>query len=455
MRKGVTPVVAVVLLIGLTVSATGTLYILVQDTQQSARDGIEDSLAISSDNLEVESCWNGNVRTNVAVRNAGDESFNASKIDLIVNSIPADDDRFSRSNIIVDPQDTFTISFEPKVGENANIQLFTGNTRVNAACMNLPANPDIWWNTDWSYRKPVTVEEQSGNNLNNYQVKMNIDTADLISSGKMNSDCSDMRFAASGRRTNHWVENGCNTPSTEVWVKVPSVPSNGESEVNMYYGNSGASSVSSAESTMYIYDLHGDGYDGTLGGVASYNSGNNYIQLTDTTDGQNGHIEYSEGTPSPGWHANWEYYIGDGTGADAVGIYAWSGSGITPYLEHPDESGVTWMMNDHDDCIGLNYDVGNPQCNDIESWSQNPATSSWESATSYGVLEGDTLTYGHSTLGNSISGTWTNSNMPVGDRFGFGARTGGLNNHHWIRSLTVRKYTEPEPGYSIGSEETA
>lgn len=141
MRKGITPVVAIVLLIGVTVSAAGTLYFIIQDTQQTTKEGLEDSLAISSDNLKVESCWNGNLRTNIAVRNAGDKSINTSKIDLIVNSLPIDENKFSRNNIIVDPQETFRISFEPKVGKNANIELFTGSTRTTASCTNLPENP--------------------------------------------------------------------------------------------------------------------------------------------------------------------------------------------------------------------------------------------------------------------------------------------------------------------------
>lgn len=455
MRKGVTPVVAVVLLIGVTVSAAGTAYLMIQNTQKASQEAFQNSIPISAKNLQVESCWNGNVRTHISVRNSGEEAINISKLDVIVNSLPKEESRVQRSDKIVNPQETFEISFTPKVGKGARIELFGGGIRKTAACTYLPANPDIWWNPDWSYRKPITIQEQSGNQLTNYQLKMDLNTKTLIDQGKMNSDCSDIRFASSGLKADYWIESGCNTVTTDIWVEVPSIPSGGETELNMYYGNSGASSQSSTEETMYIYDLHSNGYDGSLGGVATYKSANNYVQLTDTTDSQQGHLEYSKGTPSPGWYAEWQYYIGDGTGADAVGIYAWSNNDITPYLEDANAHGVTWMMNNHDDCIGLNYDAGNPQCNDIESWSQNPATSNWETATSYGVLEGSTLTYYHSTLGNSISGTWTNSNMPVGDVFGFGARTGGLNNHHWIRRITVRKFTSPQPTYSVGSEETA
>ncbi|TDA42196.1 MAG: hypothetical protein DSO07_00605, partial [Thermoproteota archaeon] len=50
----------------------------------------------------------------------------------------------------------------------------------------------------WQYRRPITIDNtQNANALTDYQVKIVVDTASLISAGKMKSDGSDIRFTDS------------------------------------------------------------------------------------------------------------------------------------------------------------------------------------------------------------------------------------------------------------------
>jgi ABC-type transporter Mla MlaB component len=47
----------------------------------------------------------------------------------------------------------------------------------------------------WLYRRAVTIDNtQNSNTLTDYQVLVTVDTASLISAGKMRSDCGDIRF---------------------------------------------------------------------------------------------------------------------------------------------------------------------------------------------------------------------------------------------------------------------
>jgi len=80
------------------------------------------------------------------------------------------------------------------------------------------------WLTGWQYRKPITITERSGNALTNYQVLVSLDTASLISANKMRNDCGDIRFTDSDGTTllNYWIESGCNSANTKIWVNVPS-----------------------------------------------------------------------------------------------------------------------------------------------------------------------------------------------------------------------------------------
>jgi hypothetical protein len=307
-----------------------------------------------------------------------------------------------------------------------------------------------WWNDDWEYRHSFNVTEQSGNSLSNHQVKFSIDTETLISEGKMQDDCSDMRWTDGQENLlDHWVRTGCKTASTEVLVELDSLSASSEKTIYMYYGDSTVSSISSPEATMYIYDLHGNGYDGSLYGSANYHSGSEFVELTDAANDQQGSIRYSQGTPSPGFYAEWEWYTGDGSGADSNNLVAWN-NGNRFEREDPAGNGVHYILNDHDDCNGVAWST---QCGDIESWSEDPAKSEWKQAEAYGVRNDDTLDYYFNTIGNTVQGSWTNSNFPPGDQFGWSGRTGGLNNHHWVRKMTVRKYTDPAPQVEEGTEE--
>ncbi|MFQ5469800.1 MAG: DUF2341 domain-containing protein [Gammaproteobacteria bacterium] len=91
--------------------------------------------------------------------------------------------------------------------------------------------------------------------LTDYQIQITIDSASLVSAGKMNSDGSDIRFRDSNGATelNYWIESGINTASTKIWVKVTSIP-NPSKTIYFYYGNPGATSQSDADATMIFHD---------------------------------------------------------------------------------------------------------------------------------------------------------------------------------------------------------
>lgn len=121
-------------------------------------------------------------------------------------------------------------------------------------------NPSEWWDSDWRYRIPIRIEEKSGNNLTDYQVCITIDTASLISAGKMQANCSDIRFVDSANNElSYWIESGGNTNNTKIWVKIPKIPANEQITIFMYYGNSNAHSVSNMKNTFVVADDFNDG----------------------------------------------------------------------------------------------------------------------------------------------------------------------------------------------------
>jgi len=127
------------------------------------------------------------------------------------------------------------------------------------------------WLSGWTYRRPITVTNNTTSALTNYQVLITIDTASLISAGKMRSDGGDIRFTDSDGVTliNYWIESGINTTSTRIWVKVPSIPASGSTTIYIYYGNPSATSSSDFANTMIAlstnpsFTPYGSWYPGT------------------------------------------------------------------------------------------------------------------------------------------------------------------------------------------------
>jgi Concanavalin A-like lectin/glucanases superfamily/Domain of unknown function (DUF2341)/IPT/TIG domain len=93
--------------------------------------------------------------------------------------------------------------------------------------------------------------------LRDYQYQTTIDTATLITNGKMKADCNDLRIKEGTDGTtdlNYWIEDGtCNTATTRIWIKDTSVP-NGTSKVLITYGNASLSSLSNGENVFEFFD---------------------------------------------------------------------------------------------------------------------------------------------------------------------------------------------------------
>uniref|UniRef100_A0A7V3J940 DUF2341 domain-containing protein n=1 Tax=candidate division CPR3 bacterium TaxID=2268181 RepID=A0A7V3J940_UNCC3 len=114
-----------------------------------------------------------------------------------------------------------------------------------------------WWDESWLYRKAVNITNSSGSNLTDFQVSFTLDTASLISAGKMQSDCDDIRIT--DQQSNllpHWIEEnnpGCNNSATKIWTKVPSLPTSGTT-IYVYYGNPSATNTQSGDKVFEFFD---------------------------------------------------------------------------------------------------------------------------------------------------------------------------------------------------------
>ena len=104
-----------------------------------------------------------------------------------------------------------------------------------------------------SYSKSITITNNTGSTGSNINVLVEFDSTGLISSGKMDSDCSDIMVYQGDNAIKHWVtDNSCNTTTTKVWLLVPSVALN-TTTLTLYYGDLNKTNTSSGYDTFPVF----------------------------------------------------------------------------------------------------------------------------------------------------------------------------------------------------------
>lgn len=109
----------------------------------------------------------------------------------------------------------------------------------------------------FKYRLPVVVDNTGNSSaLTNFQVKLVLNTQDLVVSGKMQANGGDLRLRdKTGNSLSFWIENGTmNQPTTVVWVKMPSIAASSADTIYAFYGRESASSLSNGSTTFDFFD---------------------------------------------------------------------------------------------------------------------------------------------------------------------------------------------------------
>ena len=120
----------------------------------------------------------------------------------------------------------------------------------------LPASAGL---AGWQYQREIVIQENSGETLRDYQVVVALDGSDFPREAQPDGD--DIRFTdADGNELSYWIEEfNAGSRQAKIWVKVPEIPANGKTGITMWYGNSGAGSVSDGEAVFEFFDDFEDG----------------------------------------------------------------------------------------------------------------------------------------------------------------------------------------------------
>lgn len=299
------------------------------------------------------------------------------------------------------------------------------------------ASAQAWWDPDWNYRREVTVTENSGNTLTDYQVSILLNPSNF-NYNKANSDGSDIRFTdANNNLLSHYTENWNPNGKSEIIVKVPNVPAGLMIPIVMYYGNPSAQSTSTS-TTFLFYDDFNDGdindwsivagswivEDGKLKG-SSTGSGNlrQHIFSPETFDDILLTYDYNL--------ISYKY----------CGLYKFQSSNIAGYgvcTGNPSDQGIYKFPGGW-----ISYGLPEPPFN---TWRRDKAAiySNSHKARSWDLSVDEPSNW----MAVASDSTYTNGNI------GFMVFRDAGPAVVYFDNVKVRKYAEPEPTISLGAEES-
>ncbi|MDD5487287.1 MAG: DUF2341 domain-containing protein, partial [Dehalococcoidales bacterium] len=334
---------------------------------------------------------------------------------------------------------------------------------------------EVWYSQDWDYRKPVAITNSNEVTLENFQVQVSLDTSTLITNNKMESDCADIRFTDSDKKTliNYWIESGCNTTDTKMWVKIPSIPTAGKN-IYLYYGNSSASSTADGEAVFDFFDdflgtsLDTDKWqDFNPESFGSLEVADGLLKISGVSDGSTwktrGVLTANTFTfPSGGAviEVNNKWNLANQYSAKEVRIT----NGVPP----GNDSGYQWrfdysrtgIIDDKKYRFVKNDGGAGTQVTSISISNNSPANFEIERYVWYDVGGQAQVATRSTDGGDSFTSLWnaTDSSwsLPASRYLGYTysnrqTTSGGYAYLDWIR---IRKYASSQPGASLGTEES-
>jgi hypothetical protein len=330
-----------------------------------------------------------------------------------------------------------------------------------------------WWNANYQYRQKITVSSTGSTAVpDEYSVSFTADTASLISAGRLRSDGNDWRIVywngSSWMGLDRHVSSGWDSANTETWFKTQAAISGGayDDSYYVYYGYPAETGTppsywsdsmgADVPSRVYWYadDFEEHAVDDDPDGWTDQHPIDDYrVVLHDSEKWYQAHgwDDWRHGSTASSM-AN----IGDAVWS-ATGYYhtpgtnAWAGLCV-----HADNGGIG--------CIVVIRDGGWYRAD--EAWS----SPGWQTLADIHFPIGTKGRLELITQGTSLDAYWYNppgyspEKVTIFTGFTIPSGTGKLRVHHerpgggntrWLAqdNIIVRKYVNPEPTASLGTEE--
>ena len=258
-RRGVSPVIAALLLIVIAVVGSLLVYFWVTGYFGEAAAGSKSEELRQA--LKIEGSKTEGDTLILYVRNIGLDKVTVDKVYVEKGGIIVAALDVEGGSVEIEPGDVGEVSVElPDTLQDGVYTLKVGSSSGVVASYRFISGAGGGGLSGWSYRREINITENSGSALINYQVKIVLTTANFNYS-HASSDGSDIRFTDEDGTTqlSYWIEKWDPTGESIIWVKVPEIPAGGTKTIYLYYGNPSASSASDGDATFVFFD----GFDGS------------------------------------------------------------------------------------------------------------------------------------------------------------------------------------------------
>ncbi len=147
-------------------------------------------------------------------------------------------------------------------------------------------DPTPWLAGNFQYRVPLTIDLPTS--VADVQYFFPLDTATLITAGKLRADGADIRITQDDGVTPRpfWIEPPLNEARTRIWFTVPALAA-GVHRFYLYYGDSAATSASSGTDTFALFDdftaLDTNRWNTAVLGTGSVSIFGGHLRLSATT----------------------------------------------------------------------------------------------------------------------------------------------------------------------------
>lgn len=239
-RDGLTPVIATVILTAMVLTLAVSAMTFLQGQQGAISERLQDAL---EDDVTIrETLCNGH-QVMFTIANNGEQRIETSTAEMIVFEGEDINYSFATDTIVLNgsfqqPSTTGTLNISTdavfRSGNRYTIQLDFEEFTIDRQCV--AGQP--WWDINWNYRRQIVVENTEGVSKDDAIAAIDINTTELIETGRMNPDCSDIQVIEDDEPRPHDLDS-CATDGdlTELRFRTTVNRSDTEYDTYLYYSN--------------------------------------------------------------------------------------------------------------------------------------------------------------------------------------------------------------------------
>jgi len=360
MKKGLSTLIEVILLLLIAISLTTMVIVFLPNTNKGLLNetNFDTSYDRSRACLNIENI--NKEEPQVAIKNCGKTPLKDLKLFIDSNEVAVN------YKGEIKPSETVWVNYFSSLPDKDYYYFYATMDLAESPIIkeNFTVKPTSWFDSSWKRRQSKSLFSSVGVDLD-VVLNLTLDTKTLIQEGKLQSNCNDLRFTDSDENLLKYELESCNDYHTTIWLRVPFLAADNSTSIRVYYDNPSASSGERSESVWdsnYMLVYHMRKGTGTVSNDSTSNKNNITFSSNTTFNGAWAEGAFGNSTAYNGGNAiNGTSEKNINTGSSGFTIESW-----IYYMNHTQASqgamlslGTTaspqfWLFRqmNYDDCFG-------------------------------------------------------------------------------------------------------